>query len=74
VEVVERSDDTSGFAVLPKRWVVERSLGWFMQHRRLVRDFEQHETSATGWIYIAMLRLIPQDYSIFKKAQSACEK
>ena len=58
VEVVKRSDDTSGFAVLPRRWVVERTLGWFMQHRRLVRDYEQHETSATGWIFTAMLRLM----------------
>jgi len=40
VAVIKRSDDTSGFAVLPKRWVIERTLGWFMQHRRLVRDYE----------------------------------
>ena len=58
VEVIKRSDDTSGFKVLPKRWVVERSFGWLMQHRRLVRDYEQADSSATGWILIAMIRVM----------------
>lgn len=57
VEVVKRSDDTSGFTVLPKRWVVERTFGWLMRHRRLVRDYERQETSAEAWIYIAMIRI-----------------
>ena len=35
VEIVKRGDDTEGFKVLPKRWVVERTFGWLMQHRRL---------------------------------------
>jgi transposase len=39
VEVVKRPT-TKGFHVLPRRWVVERTLGWLMQHRRLVRDYE----------------------------------
>jgi transposase len=39
VEVVKRCTST-GFHVLPRRWVVERTLGWLMQHRRLVRDYE----------------------------------
>ncbi|ONI88032.1 IS5 family transposase [Saccharothrix sp. ALI-22-I] len=39
VEVVKRIAAT-GFHVLPRRWVVERTLGWLMQHRRLVRDYE----------------------------------
>ena len=57
VEVVKRSDDTKGFAVLPRRWVVERTFGWFMRHRRLVRDFETTESSAAAWAYIAMIRI-----------------
>jgi putative transposase len=57
VEVVKRCDDTSGFKVLPRRWVVERTFGWLMRHRRLVRDYEQTETSAQAWIYIAMIRI-----------------
>jgi transposase len=39
VEVVKRPT-VKGFHVLPRRWVVERSLGWLMQYRRLVRDYE----------------------------------
>jgi putative transposase len=55
VEVVKRGEDASGFKVLPRRWVVERTFGWLMRHRRLVRDYEQSETSAQAWIYIAMI-------------------
>ena len=58
VEVIQRSDDTSGFKVLPKRRVVERTFGWRRQPRRRVRDDEQTETSATGWIFVALLRVM----------------
>ena len=58
VEVIKRSDDMSGFKVLPKRWVVERTFGWLMQNRRLVRDYEQTESSATAWVFVAMLRVM----------------
>jgi transposase len=57
VEVVKRSDDLSGFKVLPRRWVVERTFAWFMRHRRLVRDYERTDTSAEAWAYIAMIRI-----------------
>ena len=57
VEVVKRSDDAAGFKVLPRRWVVERTFGWLMRQRRLVRDYERTETSAEAWILIAMIRL-----------------
>ena len=57
VEVVKRSDDTKGFKVLPHRWVVERTFGWLMRQRRLVRDYETTESSAEAWIYIAMIRI-----------------
>ncbi|MGA5823756.1 transposase [Kitasatospora sp. NPDC094028] len=40
LEVVKRSDDASGFVVLPRRWVVERTLSRLMRSRRLVRDYE----------------------------------
>jgi putative transposase len=57
VEVVKRSDKVSGFKLLPKRWVVERTFGWLMRHRRLVRDYEHCESSAESWVYIAMIRI-----------------
>lgn len=57
VQVVKRSDATSGFKVLPRRWVVERTFGWLMRQRRLVRDYESTTTSAEAWIFIAMIRI-----------------
>ena len=57
VEVVKRSGDSAGFTVLPRRWVVERTFGWLMRQRRLVRDYETTETSAEAWSYIAMIRI-----------------
>ena len=50
VEVVKRSESDS-FKVLPRRWVVERTFGWLMKQRRLVRDYETTERSAEAWIY-----------------------
>lgn len=58
VEVIKRSDDIQGFKVLPKRWVVERTFGWLVKHRRLVRDYEKTECSAEGWIAIALTRIM----------------
>jgi transposase len=58
VEVVKRSDSVQGFHVLPRRWVVERTFGWLMQCRRLVRDYERTVRSATGWIHLAMIRIM----------------
>ena len=40
LEIVKRSDDTKGFVVLPRRWVVERTFSWFGRNRRLAKDFE----------------------------------
>lgn len=57
VEVVKRRDDVQGFVVLPRRWVVERTFGWLMRHRRLVRDYECTESSAEAWIQLAMIRI-----------------
>lgn len=58
VEIVKRSDDVKGFVVLPRRWVVERTFGWLMKQRRLVRDYETLETSAEAWVYLAMIRIM----------------
>ena len=41
VTIVKRTDNVSGFVVLPRRWVVERTFGWLNRHRRLVRDYER---------------------------------
>jgi transposase len=58
VEVVKRSDTAQGFEVVPRRWVVERTFGWLMQHRRLVRDYERAAESVVAWIHIVMMRIM----------------
>src|SRR5438445_5804906 len=41
LEIVRRPDDLHTFQVLPRRWVVERTLSWITRHRRTVRDYER---------------------------------
>lgn len=52
VEVVSRNTQTRGFHVVKRRWVVERSLGWLMLHRRLARDYETLPASSEAMIHI----------------------
>ena len=52
--VVKRSDDTSGFTVIPKRWLVERTFAWLMRSRRLARDYERRTDSAEAMIWWSM--------------------
>jgi transposase len=58
VEIVKRSDTARGFEVLPKRWVVERSLGWFGRRRRLAKDFEDLNRTALVFLRLASIRLM----------------
>lgn len=60
LEVVPRLQDQRGFKVLRKRWIVERTFGWFMKHRRLVRDYETKTEHAEALIHITMIRLMLQ--------------
>jgi transposase len=55
VSVVKRSDRTvKGFVVLPKRWIVERTLGWLNRARRLTKDFEAMIESSRAWVMLAL--------------------
>lgn len=58
VEVVQRAPGVQGFKVLPRRWVVERTFGRLMHHRRLARDYETHPHRSEAIIHIAMIDLI----------------
>lgn len=58
VNVVYGVLGVSGFQVLPKRWVVERTFGWWAFHRRLAKDYEVKETHAEAIIYWTMIRLM----------------
>ncbi|MDQ5851805.1 MAG: transposase [Chloroflexota bacterium] len=53
--IVERPPDARGFTLLPRRWVVERSLGWFNRNRRLSKDYEKRPEVSEALIYIASI-------------------
>jgi transposase len=55
VEVVAKDPNVKGFSVVKRRWVVERTLGWLMLHRRLARDYEALPTTSASMITIAMI-------------------
>ena len=58
IEIVKRAADAAGFKLLPRRWVVERTLAWLNRNRRLAKDFETSIASAKAWVYIASVQLL----------------
>jgi transposase len=58
VEIVKRSDVGRGFAVLPKRWLVERTLAWLGRCRRLAKDWECRTRRALAFLRLASIRLM----------------
>jgi putative transposase len=72
VEVVAPAAGQRGFAVLPKRWIVERSLAWLSRNRRLSKDYEYVPMYAETHVYLASLRLMTNRLAR-KKGQSASQ-
>ena len=58
IEIIKRSDQAIGFAVLPRRWVVERTFAWLGRCRRLAKDFEATIASAVAWVFVAHIRTL----------------
>ena len=58
VEIVKRSDTARAFVVLPKRWIVERTLAWLGRCRRLARDWENFNQKARAFLRLASIRLM----------------
>ena len=58
IEVVRRMEGQQGFEVVPRRWVVERTFGWMIRWRRLVRDYEQRLDVSEAMIHVAMGSLL----------------
>jgi transposase len=58
LEIVKRCDAATGFVVLPRRWVVERTLAWLNRNRRLAKDFEASLESALTWLFLASVKLL----------------
>ena len=57
LQIVRRCD-RHHFVVLPKRWIVERTLAWVSRCRRLARDYERHARKAAAFVRLAMIRLM----------------
>ena len=62
VEIVRKSPDQVGFAVQPRRWVVERFFAWINRNRRLAKDFEATIASARAFLYAASVMLLSADW------------
>jgi transposase len=58
MEIITRSDRTKGFVVLPKRWIVERTIAWLNRCRRLAKDFENRTRYALAFVQLASIRLM----------------
>ena len=58
VEIVRAKEGVKGFAVQPKRWIIERTFAWLTLNRRLVRDYEEREVNSEAMILIAMSKLM----------------
>jgi transposase len=58
LEIVKRSDVAKGFVLLPRRWVVERTIAWLNRNRRLAKDVEATIESSVTWLYIASVKLM----------------
>ena len=58
LQIIRRPDDLHTFQVLPRRWVVERTLSWITRHRRTVRDYERLPAHHETYIYWSMIMVM----------------
>ena len=58
VEIVKRPDAAVGFAIVPKRWIVERTIAWLNRCRRLAKDWECLNRKALAFLRLASIRLM----------------
>jgi putative transposase len=63
VEIVKTPPDAHAFRVLPHRWVVERTFGWWNRERRLSKDYERLPSTTEAWVHVAMIRLMARRLS-----------
>lgn len=58
LEIVKRPPDLCGFAVLPRRWVIERTFAWLGRNRRLAKDVERRPEASTAMAVVAIIQLL----------------
>ncbi|NJR13024.1 MAG: transposase, partial [Phyllobacteriaceae bacterium] len=56
IEIVRRPNKATGFVVIARRWVVERTFAWLGRCRRLAKDWEKNIGSSEGWLIVAAIR------------------
>ena len=74
VEIVRRSDKAAGFEVIPRRWIVERTFGWMIRWRRLVRDNEKRLDFSVAALDVAMGELLLRRTAQLYYAREALQK
>jgi transposase len=57
IEIIKRSGAIKGFAVLPRRWVIERTFSWFGRNRRLAKDWENLATTLQAFVALATIQI-----------------
>ncbi len=57
LQIVKRGNAHT-FVVLPKRWIIERTLAWISRNRRLARDFERYARTVAAFVRLAMIRIM----------------
>lgn len=68
VEITTRLSDQPGFQVIPRRWVVERTFGWFNTYRRLSKDYEYWVYTSDAMLYAASVHLMTRRLARLKQA------
>lgn len=58
VEIVTRAPQQHTFEVLPKRWIVERTFGWFNRQRQLSKDYDVYAETTEQWLYLASIQVM----------------
>jgi len=71
LNIVRKAPDQKGFAVIARRWVVERSLAWLTAHRRLARDYERHPATSEAMIRWAAINGMVRRLA---RGKSACRQ
>jgi putative transposase len=58
VEVIVRPGGQQGFVVQPKRWLVERTFGWFNRQRQLSKEYDVYAETTEQWLYLASIQVL----------------
>lgn len=58
LDIVKRPEGETGFLLLPKRWIVERTFAWFGRYRRLAKDYEYVTQTSEAMLRVAMIHLM----------------